>query len=240
MVVEDVDLEITKTFADDEVTAGAAGTHTFSLVIDNLGDSDADNVSITDIAPAGLTFISEDSADCTITLAGNLSCSFAHLGAEQPDDDHRHLRRAGHDRHRDDHQHRPRSTSDEDSDTDDDTVVVVEDVDLEITKTFADDEVTAGAAGTYTFSLVIDNLGDSDADNVSISRHRAGRPDLHQRGLGRLRDHPGRQPELLVRPPRRRTARRPSPSPTTCRPRPTPATITNTGHGDLRRGQRHR
>ena len=81
VVVEDVDLEITKTFADDEVTAGAAGTHTFSLVIDNLGDSDADNVSISDIAPAGLTFISEDSADCAITLAGNLSCSFAHLAA---------------------------------------------------------------------------------------------------------------------------------------------------------------
>ena len=81
VVVEDVDLEITKTFADDEVTAGAAGIYTFSLVIDNLGDSDADNVSVSDIAPAGLTFISEDSADCTITLAGDLSCSFAHLAA---------------------------------------------------------------------------------------------------------------------------------------------------------------
>ena len=59
----------------------ARRAHTFSLVIDNLGDSDADNVSVSDIAPAGLTFISEDSADCTITLAGNLSCSFAHLAA---------------------------------------------------------------------------------------------------------------------------------------------------------------
>ena len=104
VVAEDVDLEITKTFADDEVTAGAAGTHTFSLLVENLGDSDADNVTITDTAPAGLTFLSENSADCVITLAGNLSCSFAHLAAELLDDDHRHLRRAGHDQRRDDHE----------------------------------------------------------------------------------------------------------------------------------------
>ena len=239
-MVEDVDLEITKTFADDEVTAGAAGTHTFSLVIDNLGDSDADNVSISDIAPAGLTFISEDSADCAITLAGNLSCSFAHLAAEQPDDDHRHLRRAGHDRRRDDHQHRPRSTSDEDSDTDDDTVVVVEDVDLEITKTFADDEVTAGAAGIHTFSLVIENLGDSDADNVSIS-------DIAPAGLTFISEDSAdcaitlagnlscSFAHLAAEQPRRR-----SPSPTTCRPRPTPGRSPTSATVDLRRGQRHR
>ena len=51
------------------------------------------------------------------------------------------------------------STSDEDTDTDSDTLVVVEDVDLEITKTFTDDAVTAGAAGTHTFSLVVDEPG---------------------------------------------------------------------------------
>ena len=150
------------------MTAGAAGTHTFNLVVDNLGDSDADNVTIVDLAPAGLTFISEDSANCAITWPANLSCSFAHLGSQQLDHDHRHLRRAGHDRRGDDHQ-LATVTSDEDTDTDSDTVVVVEDVDLEITKTFADDSVTAGAAGTHTFSLVVDNLGDSDADNVRSS-----------------------------------------------------------------------
>ena len=32
-----------------------AGTHTFNLVVENLGDSDADNVSVVDVAPAGLT-----------------------------------------------------------------------------------------------------------------------------------------------------------------------------------------
>ena len=56
-----VDFEIAKSFADDEVTAGAAGTHTFSLLVENMGDSDADNVTVVDAAPAGLTFISEDS-----------------------------------------------------------------------------------------------------------------------------------------------------------------------------------
>ena len=167
VVVEDVDLEIAKSFADDEVTAGAAGTHTFSLLVENLGDSDADNVTVVDAAPAGLTFISEDSPNCAI-VAGDLSCFFLHLGPnssttitvtyEVPA-----TTDAGTITKR-----QATVASTEDSDTDDDTVVVVEDVDLEIAKSFADDEVTAGAAGTHTFSLLVENLGDSDADNVTV------------------------------------------------------------------------
>ena len=103
VVVEDVDLEIAKSFADDEVTAGAAGTHTFSLLVENLGDADADNVTVVDAAPAGLTFISEDSPNSAI-VAGDLSCFFLHLRIEQLDDDHGHLRGAGDDRHGHDHQ----------------------------------------------------------------------------------------------------------------------------------------
>ena len=166
-ITEDVDLEITKTFADDEVTAGAAGTHTFDLVVENLGDSDADNVTIVDTAPAGLTFLSEDSANCSITLAGNLSCTFAHLAGNSSTTitvtyDVDSTVDAG------EITNSATVTSDEDTDTASDTVAVIEDVDLEITKTFADDEVTAGAAGTHTFDLVVENLGDSDADNVTI------------------------------------------------------------------------
>ena len=166
-ITEDVDLEITKTFADDEVTAGDASTHTFDLVVENLGDSDADNVTIVDTAPAGLTFLSEDSANCSITLAGNLSCTFAHLAANSLTTitvtyDVDSTVDAG------EITNSATVSSDEDTDTASDSVAVIEDVDLEITKTFADDEVTAGDASTHTFDLVVENLGDSDADNVTI------------------------------------------------------------------------
>ena len=167
VVIEDVDLEITKTFTDDSVTAGAAGTHTFTLLVQNLGDSDADNVTISDVAPAGLTFISEDSANCAI-VAGDLVCSFAHLGPNSSTTitvtyDVPATTNAG------TVTNSATVESDEDLDTDSDTLVVIEDVDLEITKTFTDDSVTAGAAGTHTFTLLVQNLGDSDADNVTIS-----------------------------------------------------------------------
>ena len=211
----------TKTFADDEVTAGAAGTHTFSLLVENLGDSDADNVTITDTAPAGLTFLSENSADCEITLAGNLSCSFAHLGPNSSTTiivtyDVAATTNAG------TITNSATVASDEDTDTDADTVVVAEDVDLEITKTFADDEVTAGAAGTHTFSLLVENLGDSDADNVTITDTAPAGLDLPLGELRRLRRSRWRGTSAAPSPTWGRTPRRRSSSPTTCRPRPTP------------------
>ncbi len=167
-VIEDVDLEITKTFADDEVTAGAAGTHTFDLVVENLGDSDADNVTIVDTAPAGLTFLSEDSANCSITLAGNLSCTFAHLAGNSSTTitvtyDVDSTVDAG------DITNSATVTSDEDTDTASDTVAIVEDVQLSVDKSFTDDSVTAGGAGTHTFTLVVTNDGASDADNVLVT-----------------------------------------------------------------------
>ena len=51
---------------------------------------------------------------------------------------------------------------------------------LRSAKSFADDTVTAGAAGTHTFSLVVTNTGDSDADNVTVVDARPGRVELHQ------------------------------------------------------------
>ena len=149
VVVEDVDLEITKTFADDDVTAGAAGTHTFTLVVDNLGDSDADIVTITDNAPAGLTFISDDSANCT-TTAGLLACSFLHLAANSTTTivvtyDVPSTTDAG------TVTNTATVASAEDTDSDDDTVAIVEDVELSVTKAFKFDEVTAGGASqTFT------------------------------------------------------------------------------------------
>ena len=98
-------------------------------MVENLGDSDADNVSIVDVAPAGLSFVSEDSTNCAI-VAGDLSCFFAHLGANSSTTitvtydvpattDTGTITNSA------------TVTSDEDTDTDSDTVVVVEDVDVD-------------------------------------------------------------------------------------------------------------
>ena len=120
-------MTITKTFADD-TDGRCGGTHTFELVVTNTGVSDADNVTIVDAAPAGLTFVSEDSANCAIE-AGDLALVRTPRG-RQHGHHHRHLRRALHDQQRDRHQHGS-VTSDEDTDSDGDSVVVAEDVQLD-------------------------------------------------------------------------------------------------------------
>ena len=160
VVVEDVDLEIAKSFADDEVTAGVAGTHTFSLLVENSGIPIANNVTVVDAAPAGLTFISEDSPNCREIVAGDLFVFFLlHLGPnssttitvtyEVP---------ATTDAGTITNEATVAST--EDSDTDDDTVVVVEVTTLTASKTDGKTIVVAGTGGT-TRSVTPRNDGPS-------------------------------------------------------------------------------
>ena len=51
------------------------------MKITNTGSPTPTRDRIVDNAPAGIVFDTEDSAGCTITVGGNLSCTFAHLGA---------------------------------------------------------------------------------------------------------------------------------------------------------------
>ncbi len=167
-IVKDVSWTTTKTFADADVPAGT-GSYTFSIDIANGGVSDADNVSVTDTVDPALTVVSVDcdggtnnttgnTVDCTfLTLAGGAAASIvvtydvpastpvgtiSNSATVQSDE-------AG-----------PVSASD--------TVDVTENVVLDITKTFADASVTAGAGTSHTFDLVVANSGTTTADNVAI------------------------------------------------------------------------
>ena len=177
-VTEDVTITIDKEFGptfavnDDTAVAGTNGL-TFGVKITNTGISDADNVTIVDNAPAGIVFDTEDSAGCTITVGGNLSCTFAHLGAGASETVNVTY-------------HVP-STTDSgtvtntataDSDevlpvSDSDDLAVTEDVTITIDKEFGptfavnDDTAVAGTNG-LTFGVKITNTGISDADNVTI------------------------------------------------------------------------
>src|SRR4029079_451089 len=64
-ITEDVNLVVTKTFADDAVDAGTVG-HTFTIAVQNTGASEADNLSLTDTVDPRLIVTG---------VAGNYACT---------------------------------------------------------------------------------------------------------------------------------------------------------------------
>ena len=134
----------------------------------NTGISDADNVTIVDNAPAGIVFDTEDSAGClSTTVGGNLSCTFAHLGAGASETVNVTY-------------HVP-STTDSgtvtntataDSDqvlpvSDSDDLAIVRRADLGITKSDTPDPVVSG--GTITYTIVVTNYGPSVSSGFTVT-----------------------------------------------------------------------
>jgi uncharacterized repeat protein (TIGR01451 family) len=172
-VLEDVRLSVVKTFADATVTAGAPGTHTFTIQVTNNGLSDADNVFVEDNVDPALHVLGATATgggDCSGTSGNLVSCGLAHLAGNggtvtvtvtydvlsTTNTQTVHNFGAG--------------RSDEDTQlSDDETVEVIEDVHLSVVKTFQDATVTAGAAGTHTFTIVVTNNGVSDADFLVLN-----------------------------------------------------------------------
>ncbi len=74
------DLRLDKTVAPNPVTVGNQAVYT--LRIDNLGPSDADGVTVTDILPAGLNYVA-DSAGCNTSGLPTLVCGLGAVGANQ-------------------------------------------------------------------------------------------------------------------------------------------------------------
>jgi uncharacterized repeat protein (TIGR01451 family) len=70
-------VKITKTV--DDATPAVGDTVTYTLRVENTGDSDADDVVVTDLLPAGVTFVSAD-APCT-QAARTVTCN---LGTLEP------------------------------------------------------------------------------------------------------------------------------------------------------------
>ncbi|MGK2947794.1 MAG: SpaA isopeptide-forming pilin-related protein, partial [Acidimicrobiales bacterium] len=78
------DVGVDKTATNTPINAGERAEWT--ITVTNFGAGAATDVHLTDTLPAGLTFLSEDSADCSIA-AGILTCDFGDLAPNgQPGD----------------------------------------------------------------------------------------------------------------------------------------------------------
>ena len=168
-VQEDVHLSVSKTFASPSVTAGGAPS-SFTISVTNSGLSDADNLNVTDNVDPRLIVDSITAGDYTCDPASqSVHCTLGHLaaGATKSITVNFHVNTATEadptvpntaNAASDENTAAPSTTS----------VAITEDVNLVMTKTFADDNVDAGTGG-HTFTVTVKNTGVSQADNVSLS-----------------------------------------------------------------------
>jgi len=171
-IVEDVQLSVTKSFDSDTVTAGGVD-RTFTVKVENSGASDADHVTLADTVPSRLIVDSVSDGDYSCpdgdSDAQTITCSLDHLGAGDTASilvnyhvDTTTEADAG-------LTNTATAASDEQSETSgNDTVAIVEDVNLVVTKQFADGAVDAGTTG-HTFTLSVQNTGVSQADSLDVT-----------------------------------------------------------------------
>ncbi len=170
-VVESADVAIAKTDAPDPVTAGADLTYT--VTVENLGPSDAQDVVVDDPLPAGLTLVSataDNGAMCdatvncglgdlafgdvvVVTIIATVDATYFSDGNSSPI-----ANTAG------------VSTGTPDPEAANDVATaettVESSADLAVTKTDTPDPISVGSDLTYT--VTVENLGSSDAQNVVI------------------------------------------------------------------------
>ncbi len=168
LVTASADLSLTKS---GPPTVSATGSVTYSLVVANAGPSDATALTVTDVLPAGVTFVSASGTGWTCTAAGNVSvdCTLPSLptGATAPTitvvvtapPQAVSLSNTA---------SVASTTSDPDltNNTDSATTGVSAVADLAIAKS---GPATVVAAGAVSYDLVVTNAGPSDAVGLSVS-----------------------------------------------------------------------
>src|SRR6185436_15549599 len=165
-ITEDVNLIVTKTFADDSIDAGTGG-HTFTIDVQNTGASQADNLSLSDTVDPRLVVDSIAAGDYTCAPASqSISCTLAHLntGATKSITVTYHVASST---------PADPSVSNTASATADnggtgsatDTVAITTHADVADLKTAA---TTVIAGNELTFHIAVTNNGPSDAQNVTL------------------------------------------------------------------------
>ncbi len=168
------DLSITKTDSPDPIAAG--GILTYTLNVSNAGPSAATDVVVTDVLPAGVTYLS-DSDSCVQAPAGTLTCSLGTLAsgastsftisvrvpASFPTGSTASIINTA-------TVSADQADSNPGNNTATATTQVLELADLRLLKECKPDQPNAQPAGTSTFcDIYVDNLGPSDARNVVIT-----------------------------------------------------------------------
>jgi uncharacterized repeat protein (TIGR01451 family) len=172
------DLRITKTDSPDPVTAG--NILTYSITVENDGPNAATNVTVTDVLPAGVTYLS-DSDSCVQAPAGTLTCNLGtlasgadtvltiqvripanFLSSQIPPVSTDNISNTA-----------SVASDDDDTNPTNDSVTIStavnESADLRILKECKPDQPNKQPAGTPTFcDIYVDNLGPSDARSVVI------------------------------------------------------------------------
>ncbi len=163
-VARDSLLDIVKDDVTDPVVAGE--NITWAITVENLGPSDAANVTIDDVLPPEVSFVSVDNPSCS-EAAGTVSCAFATLALDNSVTvtvvaevdpsvaDGTTIANT--------------ATTDSDSSdpvSDTETTDIRRESDLQITKQ-SDGDVVAGTSQSYTITVV--NNGPSDAANVVVT-----------------------------------------------------------------------
>ncbi len=163
-----IDLAITK--ADDPSTVLVGENLTYTLVVSNLGPSDATGVTVLDELPSNVAFVSADSTQGVTNFAdGIITVDLGDMAVEQSETVTIVVTVAP----------TARDTlvntatvsgNEQESDTSNNSASVVTTVqpliDLAITK--ADDPSTVLAGENLTYTLVVSNLGPSDATGVTV------------------------------------------------------------------------
>ncbi len=142
---------------------------TYSITVTNNGPSQATNVEMTDLLPAGASLLDITGPVTCATTSGTAVCPVGTLDNGESAAFTIQLLPASYLVTGDDFVNQASITADEDEDgdADDSTEPIARSVDLSITKTASTADVAAGAG--LTFELTVTNTGPSDASNVVVT-----------------------------------------------------------------------
>jgi uncharacterized repeat protein (TIGR01451 family) len=166
-IVQGVDLEVTKVV--DDSAPGVGDTVTYTITIDNNGTNDGNNIELTDVLPAGLTWTSDSPSQGTYSTGSGvwsvgtvLDTGFATLDISATVD-------VGYGGESISNTASITAVDEGDPDTtnnSDEVSLLVQSADLEVTKTVSDG--VPNEEDTITYTVTITNNGPDTATNIEL------------------------------------------------------------------------